>query len=135
MDSQPLDAGSTWECEHNPSPGAQGVRTILVANLHIASPIDGASPVQSSRLHGRGSTSDPTGMRMAALRAAWVAHTVKRAIAAVSSASDQDYQAFGWERGELLAKLRWQRDGLGHTDTISLAVAISRPARRPRRAT
>ena len=51
--------------------------------------------------------------RMAALRAAWLAHTIKRAIAAASSASDADYRLFGWDREELLAQLRWLRGDLG----------------------
>jgi hypothetical protein len=48
--------------------------------------------------------------RMAALRAAWMAHTIKRALTAVGSASDADYGAFGWERGDLLVRLQWLRD-------------------------
>lgn len=48
--------------------------------------------------------------RMAALRAAWMAHTVKRALLAVGSASDADYGAFGWERGDVMVRLQWLRD-------------------------
>lgn len=48
--------------------------------------------------------------RKAALRAALKAHSVKRALAAVVSASDADYEAFGWKRGDLVARLRWLRD-------------------------
>ncbi len=48
--------------------------------------------------------------RKAALRTAWMALSVKRALAAVCSASDADYRAFGWERSELIAKLQWLRD-------------------------
>jgi len=51
--------------------------------------------------------------RKAALRSAWRAHTVKRALAAVNSANDADYRAFGWERGEFIARLQWLCDEIG----------------------
>ena len=73
--------------------------------------------------------------RMAALRAAWLAHTIKRAIAAASSASDEDYRVFGWDREELLAQLRWLRGDLGRkraSHRLPQTVAILRPARSAR---
>lgn len=57
---------------------------------------------------GAGATAEQG--RRAALRAVWMAHTVKRALAAVASASDADYGAFGWERGDLLVRLQWLHD-------------------------
>lgn len=127
MDSQPCDTGSTWLSEHRPSPVAESASTISIAALRIAPPIEGISAAQPSRRQRDGCAYDQTAKRMASLRAAWVAHTVKRALAAVGSASDQDYRAIGWDRGELLAKLRWHRDRLGDTNTSSLAIVISRP--------
>ena len=53
-----------------------------------------------------------TQCRTVALRAAWMAHTVKRALAAVGAASDADYGAFGWERGDLMVRLQWLRDDI-----------------------
>jgi hypothetical protein len=47
---------------------------------------------------------------MAALRAAWTAWTLKRAIADVATTSDQDYRAFGLDKGEILQGLRQLRD-------------------------
>jgi hypothetical protein len=55
-------------------------------------------------------TPAPAQPRREALRAAWIAHTVNRSLAAVASASDADYGAFGWERAELIARLQWLRD-------------------------
>ena len=71
--------------------------------------------------------------RMAALRAAWLAYTIKRAIAAASSASDEDYRAFGWDREELIAQLRWLRREIGgkQVHRLPLTVTILRPARSP----
>jgi hypothetical protein len=72
---------------------------------------------------------------MAALRATWAAHTIKRALAAVNSASDEDYRAFGWERCELIAKLQWLRDEIErpHADRrIAMAITVSRPTRAQR---
>jgi len=71
--------------------------------------------------------------RMAALRTAWLAHTIKRAIAAASSASDEDYRAFGWDRDELLAQLRWLRREIGGKQAhhLPLMVTVLRPARSP----
>jgi hypothetical protein len=77
---------------------------------------------------------------MEALRTAWAADMVRQAIAAVSSASDDDYRAFGWERGELLARLWWLRGEIeeaGGRRGISLAVTLRRTgrSRRPEPAT
>jgi hypothetical protein len=47
--------------------------------------------------------------RKAALRAAWLKHTIKRATAAVRSASDDDYRAFGWNRSDVLTQLQGLR--------------------------
>jgi hypothetical protein len=62
-------------------------------------------------------------------------HTIKRATAAVRSASDEDYRAFGWDRGDLLTKLQWLRHRAEHAENPSaLAVTLVpsvRPARRP----
>lgn len=72
------------------------------------------------------------GQRMASLRAAWLAHTLKRAMAAVGSASDADYRAFGWDRAELLVQLHWLVDETGREQPnrqVPLAVRLSRPAR------
>jgi hypothetical protein len=41
----------------------------------------------------------------AALLEAWAAHTVKRAIADVTSTSGQDYRAFGFDKAEMLDAL------------------------------
>jgi hypothetical protein len=63
------------------------------------------------------------------LRDKWLAHLLKRAIAEVGKASDQDYLAFGLDRNDLLAQLNclsedarsgW-RDG-----SALLTVAIAR---------
>jgi hypothetical protein len=48
--------------------------------------------------------------RRAALRAAWATHTIKRAAAAVRSASNADYRAFGWDRSDVLTQLQWLQD-------------------------
>lgn len=55
----------------------------------------------------------PAQRRRAALRRAWVAHAVKRALAEVASTCDEDYRAFGWERRELIARLEWLHDVIG----------------------
>lgn len=47
--------------------------------------------------------------RKAALRYAWLKHTIKRATAAVRSASDDDYRAFGWDRSDVLMQLQGLR--------------------------
>jgi hypothetical protein len=72
------------------------------------------SKLASLSATGAGATSAPASAqnRKAALRAAWMAHTVKRALAAVGSASDADYGAFGWERGDLMVRLQWLRDDI-----------------------
>jgi hypothetical protein len=72
---------------------------------------DAGSPTKSGRQGvQQGRPRDRANQHLAALRAAWVSHTLKRAIAAVRSASDEDYRAFGWDRGELLAKLQCLHD-------------------------
>lgn len=62
------------------------------------------------------SSSSPIRARLAALRQAYVAHTLKRAIADVSSTSEGDYRDFGLDKAELL-------DGL----TSLLAVVRAAP--------
>ena len=52
--------------------------------------------------------------RVAALRTAWLKHTVQRAITAVRSASDEDYGAFGWDRSDLLTKLQFLSQQIEH---------------------
>jgi hypothetical protein len=42
----------------------------------------------------------------AALLEAWAAHTVKRAIADVTSTSEQDYREFGFDKAEMLDALK-----------------------------
>jgi hypothetical protein len=72
------------------------------------------------------------GARMARLRTVWLAHTVKRAMAAVGSASDADYRAFGWDRNELLAQLRGALDEIGREQPnckVPLAITLLYPAR------
>jgi hypothetical protein len=72
------------------------------------------------------------GARMAWLRTVWLAHTVKRAMAAVGSASDADYRAFGWDRYELLAQLHGVLDEVGWEQRncqVPLTITLSRPAR------
>jgi hypothetical protein len=89
--------------------------------------IAGASPL------GATSTSSD---RKTALRAGWLMHTIKRATAAVRSASDEDYRAFGWDRSDLLAKLQWLRQRADHPyaeNPIALAITLvpaAYPARR-----
>ena len=68
-----------------------------------------------------------SGERMASLRAAWLAHTVKRAMTAVGSASDADYRVFGWDRNELLAQLHWLLDEMGRERSnyhVPLAITL-----------
>lgn len=71
------------------------------------------------------------GERMAALRAGWLAHTVKRAVAAVGSASDADYRAFGWDRNELLAQLHSLLEKTTRKQPsyrLPLTITVARPA-------
>jgi hypothetical protein len=99
MDKQLVDTASQWRTEATaflPSETAHEISTAF----------QGQPPPRLD--HGKRRPVTPS-KRMAALQAAWAAHTVKRAIAAVGSATDDDYHAFGWERGELLAKLQWLR--------------------------
>jgi hypothetical protein len=76
-------------------------------------------------------TQAPAQSRKAALRAAWKAHSVKRALAAVASASDADYEAFGWDRCALMAKLRWLRDDIAcpAADQLTPVVTLVTAAR------
>lgn len=85
---------------------------------------------QKALRRSKGRVATPSS-RMAALHAAWIAHTVKQAIAAVGSASDEDYRAFGWERGQLLAQLLWLRaeKERGPMRRVPLAVTVSRSDR------
>ena len=61
-----------------------------------------------------------TPARNAALQAAWLKHTIKRATAAVRSASDDDYRAFGWNRSDVLTQLQ----GLRHRAEQSHAAHV-----------
>jgi hypothetical protein len=49
---------------------------------------------------------------LSALWEAWLAYTLKRAIADVASTREQDYRAFGLDKGELLAALRHLYDDI-----------------------
>jgi hypothetical protein len=115
MDKQLVDTASQWRTE---------------ATAHeISTAFQGQPPPRLD--HGKRRPVTPS-KRMAALQAAWAAHTVKRAIAAVGSATDDDYHAFGWERGELLAKLQWLRKEIKQTNanrSIALTVTPARCAR------
>ena len=51
--------------------------------------------------------------RARALRNAWAAYTVKRAIAEVASTSERDYLAFGLDKHDILAALAHLRDEIG----------------------
>lgn len=67
-------------------------------------------------------------MRLRLLRNAWLAHVLKRAINEVSKASDQDYRAFGFDRHELLASLRWLREQAQSSERMmpaQLSVAVA----------
>ena len=70
-------------------------------------------------------TQAPAQSRKAALQAAWKAHSVKRALAAVASASDADYEAFGWDRCALIAKLQWLRDEIERPAADQLTSVIT----------
>lgn len=126
MDSHLPDTGSPWA----------SLPTAWLSP-EAAQGISRAAKAGTQRIHrGRPRAATPDA-RSAALRAAWVSHTLKQAIAAVRSASDEDYRAFGWDRGELLAKLQWLRGEIEQPDwnrrtppavTVSLAGAPKRPA-------
>ena len=61
-----------------------------------------------------------TPARKAALRAAWLKHTIKRATAAVRTASDDDYRAFGWDRSDVLTQLQELRHRAEHSRAAHL---------------
>jgi hypothetical protein len=108
------DTGSGWLASaYLPSEAAQETTAALKRE-------------QKALRRSKGRVATPSS-RMAALHAAWIAHTVKQAIAAVGSASDEDYRAFGWERGQLLAQLQWLRaeKERGPMRRIPLAVTVS----------
>lgn len=66
--------------------------------------------------------------RLRLLRNAWLVHVLKRAINEVSKASDQDYRAFGFDRHELLASLRWLREQVQSSERmtpVQLSVAVA----------
>ena len=107
MDSQLFDTGSPWP--------AAGPLPVVAQKI-------GTAKAVSQRIHRGKCRAATSNARSAALRAAWVRHTVRRAIAAVRSASDEGYRAFGWDRGELLAKLQWLHD------EIDLPIADRRKA-------
>src|SRR5262245_64753943 len=72
-----------------------------------------------------------------ALRKAWTAYTLKRAITDVASMRHEDYRQFGLEKDEILAALERLQDGIererptAHTvDSARLAIVVSR--RKPR---
>jgi len=123
MDRHLLDTGPGWLATADlPCDAAQQTTT---------------APIKAREaLHlGKGRVATPNG-RMQALRAAWVAHTVKQAIAAVGSASDEDYRAFGWDRGALLIKLQLLQGEIeqaGANRGTPLAVTVTRagPPKRP----
>jgi hypothetical protein len=98
----------------------------------LASLSEARNVVASEEAHSP-RTMSAQSQRMAALRSAWLAHTIKRAMAAANSASDEDYRAFGWDREELLARLRWlgQEVSGRQVDHSPLTVTMLLPARSP----
>ena len=85
---------------------------------------------QEALEHGRLQRTSACRDRIASLRAAWMAHTLKRAIRAVRAAGDGEYRLFGLERQELLAALdalyqTVNRARVGDHVPTTIAVAMS----------
>jgi hypothetical protein len=74
-------------------------------------------------------TETPLRTRMQLLRDIWLAHILKRAIAEVSQATDQDYIAFGLDRDDMLARLNCLREDVRNArrgGSAQLTIAIAR---------
>lgn len=63
-----------------------------------------------------------------ALCRTWAAHTIRRAIADVSSMSEQDYREFGFDKAEMLAALEMLRGELEGSPSPEAAHAAPAPS-------